>query len=71
MRKKDREKSVEKNAYFDAYYSNKICVRLALFFTDYGAENALKNRQNKHFFCAETSTFFGAFSVPKENYCRF
>ena len=33
----------------------------------YGAENAFKNRQNKHFFCAETSTFFGAFSAPKEN----
>jgi len=27
----------------------------------------LKNSQNKHFFCAETTTFFGAFSAPKEN----
>ena len=42
MRKKDREKSVEKNAYFDAYYSNKICVHLALFFTDLRCRKCFK-----------------------------
>ena len=39
---KDREKSVEKNAYFDAYYSNKICVHLALFFTDLRCRKCFK-----------------------------
>ena len=42
MRKKDREKRVEKNAYFDAHYSNKTCVHLALFFTDLRCRKCFK-----------------------------
>jgi deoxycytidylate deaminase len=50
MRKKDREKRVEKNAYFDAHYSNKTCVHLALFFTDLRCRKCFKKIVNLSIF---------------------
>jgi len=69
MRKKDREKRVEKNAYFDAHYSNKTCVHLALFFTDLRCRKCFKKIVNLSIFSVlkQALTNWSIFCTPKEN----
>ena len=61
------KRALKKTLILTLIIATKFAFIWRFFLLTYGAENALKNHQNKHFFCAETSTFFGAFSVPKEN----
>ena len=56
MRKKDREKvRRKKTLILTLIILTKLVFIWRFFLLTYGAENALKNRQFKHFFCAETS----------------
>ena len=61
------KRALKKTLILTLIIATKFAFIWRFFLLTHGAENALKNHQNKHFFCAETSTFFGAFSVPKEN----